>query len=129
MSMCCRSPSFYLPDNTVAPVIMVGPGTGIAPFRSFWQKRKFEKQRECIIVLKMTYVTSVYLIKLFNAAGENDHTWKQSDMALFFGCRHPELDHIYKDEVAELMQDRVLTKSFCAYSRDLNQRKRKVYMQ
>ena len=116
----CRASSFYLPDDKIAPVIMVGPGTGIAPFRSFWQQQKFARERQPVVIHKADITPAE---NQHNMIEDNDYTGKEWDISLFFGCRHPGLDHIYKDEVMKLVQEGILSRSFCAYSRDPNQPK------
>ncbi len=62
--------NFRLPaDDT--PVIMIGPGTGVAPFRGFLAERAIRK-----------------------AKGD-----KLGDAILFFGCRHPDQDFLYREQL------------------------------
>lgn len=57
-----QASSFKLPETPKTPIIMVGPGTGIAPFIGFMQEKE-------------------YLL-------EHGIDRAPGDFVLFFGCRH-----------------------------------------
>lgn len=40
-----KNPSFKLPDNEETPVILIGAGTGVAPYRAFLQHREANDQK------------------------------------------------------------------------------------
>ncbi|KAI5193446.1 nitric oxide synthase, inducible isoform X1 [Manis pentadactyla] len=91
---------FQLPEDPSRPCILIGPGTGIAPFRSFWQQRLHDVQHKGL---------------------------QGSRLTLVFGCRRPDEDHIYKEEMLEMARNRVLHEVHTAYSRLPGQPK--VYVQ
>ncbi|KAM7391186.1 hypothetical protein PAMP_021893 [Pampus punctatissimus] len=93
------APSFQLPKDHHAPCILVGPGTGIAPFRSFWQKRLYDLEHKGI------------------------ESWP---MILVFGCRQSEMDHIYKEETILAKNKEVFKELYTAYSREPGKPKKYV---
>ncbi len=61
--------AFRLPENPAAPVIMIGPGTGIAPFRAFLEERqaKGEKGRNWLFFGEQRRVSDFLYEQQFNA--------------------------------------------------------------
>jgi sulfite reductase (NADPH) flavoprotein alpha-component len=89
-----KSPHFRLPKNPQTPMIMVGPGTGVAPFRAFLQERM--------------------------AVGASGPNW------IFFGEQHAQTDFYYRSELADMLQQGILSQLHRAFSRDQEE---KIYVQ
>ncbi|XP_033620353.1 nitric oxide synthase, endothelial isoform X2 [Fukomys damarensis] len=87
------APSFRLPPDPSLPCILVGPGTGIAPFRGFWQERLHDIESKGL---------------------------QPAPMTLVFGCRCSQLDHLYRDEVQDAQQRGVFDRVLTAFSREPN---------
>lgn len=64
-----RKSQFRLPTKTETPIIMVGPGTGLAPFRGFIQERALSKKEGKIV----------------------------GETIFYFGCRKKSEDFLYQE--------------------------------
>ncbi|KAG1689649.1 Methionine synthase reductase [Nymphon striatum] len=81
---------FILPDDIHSPLIMIGPGTGVAPFISFLGHRSIQKNNLEVL----------------------------GDYMLFFGCRKKENDFIYESEMINFEKESVLKNLYLSFSRD-----------
>jgi len=71
---------FRMPDDPATPMIMIGPGTGLAPFRAFCQERVMQKGAGAQLGAAM----------------------------LFFGCRAPDEDFIYRKELEAMAREGIV---------------------
>lgn len=72
-----RPSNFRLPRDRTRPVVMVGPGTGVAPFRGFIQERAWMARQPT-----------------------SPDQGKVGPTILFYGCRKADQDFLYQDEWA-----------------------------
>ncbi|KAG6577987.1 Methionine synthase reductase [Phytophthora cinnamomi] len=86
---------FHLPENVQSPMLLIGPGTGVAPFMGFLQHRHHE-------------------------AKAADST--RGDSYLFFGCRRQSEDWLFREQMQEYIANGTLTQLFTAFSRDQNEK-------
>ena len=94
-----RPSTFRLPCDSSRPIIMIGPGTGIAPMRALLQERRHQK-----VVQKQDIGRNV----------------------LYFGCKKKSLDYLYQDELETFKEDGILDELHLAFSREQT---KKVYVQ
>ncbi|XP_061712007.1 nitric oxide synthase-like [Cydia pomonella] len=95
-----RAPNFHLPKSLSVPLILIGPGSGIAPLRGFWHHRKYQ-------------------IKELSKKEKIGQVW------LFFGCRTKGMD-IYRVEKEQAVREGTLNRVFLALSREAKKDKKYV---
>jgi NADPH-ferrihemoprotein reductase len=92
--MYIRKSQFRLPFRFQTPIIMIGPGTGLAPFRGFIQERDFYRNEG-----RQIGATSLY-----------------------YGCRNRHVDYLYEEELEQYKTAKTLTDLHVAFSRDQQQK-------
>lgn len=81
------NPAFAPPADATVPMILIGPGTGFAPFRGFLEERAAQKAKGIAV----------------------------GPIHLFFGCKHPDHDWLCRAEM-ERWRDEGLVTLHLAYS-------------
>jgi len=99
VSTFVRESTFRLKDQS-RPLLMFGPGTGIAPMRAFLQERSHVRNNTTEQVV--------------------------GPSILYFGCKKRAMDYIYRDELEAFVNEETLTQLHLAFSRE---KKEKVYVQ
>ena len=134
---------FRLPPNMSTPLILIGPGTGIAPFIGFLSHRQaqlasLESTEAADLTSEGTWRGGMDIdpndlaLSKGDARGLNlavDYMSKHQQVGeidLFFGCRYSDHDYLYKDELEKFQNEGILTNLYAAFSRD---GKEKTYVQ
>jgi len=135
---------FRLPADMSTPFILIGPGTGIAPFIGFLSHRQaqlasLESTEAAGMTSEGTWRGGYELdpnelaLSKGDAKGLNlavdymSKHQKAGEIDLFFGCRHSDHDYLYKEELQQFKDRGILTNLYAAFSRD--EGKEKTYVQ
>ena len=133
---------FRLPPNLSTPLILIGPGTGIAPFLGFLSHRQaqyasLESSEAAEMASEGTWRGGYELdpeelnITDRDARGLNvavDYLRKQNvgEIDVFFGCRYSDHDWLYEKELKEFKAAGIVSNLYTAFSREGDE---KTYVQ
>lgn len=120
--MFVRKSQFRLPFKATTPVILVGPGTGVAPFIGFIQERAWLRQQGEHVGpgrgpagVRRASPPPLAQHGLTPAPPPGKEV---GETLLYYGCRRSDEDYLYREELAGFHQDGSLTQLNVAVSRE-----------
>jgi sulfite reductase alpha subunit-like flavoprotein len=114
-----RASEFRMPRDPLIPMVLIGPGTGIAPFRAFLQEREAwltQRQQQCGSTCpKGQFCGCPY--------AEATHTSQAicGSIDLFGGCHRRDEDFLFGEELQRWEEEGVLHSMTVAFSREANE--------
>ena len=132
---------FRLPPSLCTPIVLVGPGTGIAPFMGFLTHRR------ALLSARVSHDAADTVVQgtwrggyeletsdlsldhkdsegLRLAIGHKDHQ-AAGKVEVYFGCRHENHDWLFENEMKKFVSEGIITNLYTAFSRD----EKKQYVQ
>ena len=90
LQMYVKASTFRLPRRDATPVIMIGPGTGVAPMRAMCMEREAMRRGGRTL----------------------------GEAVLYFGCKRRELDYLYREQMEGWLEDGIVDDLRLAFSRE-----------
>jgi len=125
---------FQLPPSLSTPLILIGPGTGVAPFVGFLRHRRaqaMESKQAATSVVEGTWRGDYEMeaddlpVSKIDAPGDVMQQRNLGKIELFFGCRRADHDWLFQEEMEQLKKEGIITDLYTAFSRQ----KPKTYVQ
>jgi sulfite reductase alpha subunit-like flavoprotein len=118
-----KGKEFTLPSDSSKPIIMIGPGTGVSPFRGFSQQRQLQTKAlrtggRCVGWWRGFELDLEEKENDTEDPFEEEEIPKWGKAILYFGCRRRDWDYLYGDEFESLELDRALDSFRVAFSRE-----------